>query len=243
MSTPICRGAFAGVWLAAALSGCMLTGDSADAPRHVSVTSDRVTIAGPAGYCADPVALRETEDTGFVLLGNCAAISGSRRAQQPAVPAVLTAAVSGASDGGTLTESLGDLDGFFRSDEGRALLSRSAEADTVEILATRVEDGMFLLHARDTSATSLSGVEPDYWRAYMDVGRRLVTLSVLALEDRGVSDADALATLIAFSAEVRAANPPGASPEEALAATSAPQPEGSGNRRPFTGGLFQRIFR
>jgi hypothetical protein len=44
------------------------------------------------------------------------------------VPVVLTAAISEASDGGSISESLGDLDAYFRSEDGRALLSRTQDA-------------------------------------------------------------------------------------------------------------------
>ena len=154
----------AGLLLAptALLAACMSLGGGADAPRSVQVTSDAVTIAGPSGFCVDPTATRNSGDTGFVLLGNCAAISGSARAGQPDVQAVLTAAVSAPSSGGGLTANLDALEAFFRSDDGRALLSRSGDAESVQILDTRRQGGMFLLHARDTSAGEVVGVASDY---------------------------------------------------------------------------------
>lgn len=217
------------------LAACVSLGGGADAPRQVQVTSDLVTITGPSGFCVDPTATRNSADTGFVLLGNCAAISGSARAGQPDVPAVLTAAVSAPSDGAGLTGNLDALEAFFRSEDGRALLSRSGDAASVEILDTRTQSGMFLLHARDTSAGDMVGVATDYWRAYMDIGPRLATLSVLALEDAPISDAAALATLTQFTAAVRGANP-------ALGAADLPQGVNEALTPPFRGGLFQRIF-
>ncbi|MEX3017431.1 hypothetical protein [Gymnodinialimonas hymeniacidonis] len=224
------------------LAACVsLGGGDGSAPREVQVTADAVTITGPRGFCVDPTSTRNEGDTGFVLLGNCAAISGRARAQQPDIPAVLTAAVGARSDGGgALTANLGELDGLFRSDAGRGLLSRSGDPASVTILETRVAGDMFLLHARDTSAGALGGVAQDYWRAYMDVGPRLATLSVLALADQEVSDQDALLTLTAFADAVQSANSGNAAGANAA---DLPQAEAQGGGGLFQGGLFQRIFR
>lgn len=219
----------------ALLAACVSLGGSDDAPRAVQVTTGAVTITGPQGFCVDPTATQDAGDTAFVLLGNCAAISGRARAPQPDVGAVLTAAVSAPSDGASLTANLDALDAFFRSEQGRALLSRTNDASTVQILDTRRQSGMFLLHARDTSAGDMVGVAQDYWRAYMDIGPRLATLSVLALADANVSDDAALETLMRFATAVQGANPtPGAA--------DLPQGANEAPRSPFRIGLFQRIL-
>ena len=113
-------------WPPAALASAPGRPDRGDGDRNA------IAITGPAGYCVDPTATRDTGDTGFVLLGNCAAIANSRRAAQPATPAVLTAAVSPLGRG-PLADSLDELDAFFRSDDGRRLISRSGEAATVTV--------------------------------------------------------------------------------------------------------------
>ncbi|UWQ95718.1 hypothetical protein K3728_00280 [Rhodobacteraceae bacterium M385] len=225
-----------------ALAGCVGGlgfgggGDYENAPRQVQVTADAVTITGPAGFCVDPTATRNTDDTGFVLLGNCAAISGSARAAQPDVPALLTAAVSAPSSGASLTANLAALEVFFLSEDGRALLSRSGDPESVQILDTRIQSSMFLLHARDSSAGEMVGTASDYWRAYMAIGPRLATLSVLTLDDAQVDDAQALATLTQFAAAVQSAN-------TASGAAEVPQGVNEELTTPFRTGLFQRIFR
>ncbi|MFW5881925.1 MAG: hypothetical protein ACOCTP_05345 [Roseicyclus sp.] len=209
-------------------------GGTGGAPAQAVVTADRVVIAGPPGFCVDEGATRAEADTAFVLLGNCAAISGSRRADQPETPVVLTAAVSDASDAGSIAESLGELDGYFRSDEGRALLSRTQEPGTVTVLETDALADMFILHASDTSAGAVEGVVPDYWRAYFDLGPRIATLSVLAMEGEGVTREDSLAALMDFVASVQAANgvPVGEEP------AAAPEPRGG----LFNIGRFRQIM-
>lgn len=252
MSTPISdrprRVARAAACLVAValLAGCgggFLFGGGEDAPTEVAVTRDRVVITGPEGYCVDPTATRNAEDTGFVLMGNCAAIANSRRVVQPAIPAVLTAAVSDSSDGGRLSDSMADLDAFFRSEDGLRLISRAGDAETVTILDTLVEGDVFLLHAADTSAGTIDGVQEDYWRAYLDIGNRLATLSVIALDDRALTRDESLQTLRGFVVAVQQAN---AAP--ATAASSPVTPEGATppipprERRLFNFGWFRRIL-
>lgn len=181
-------------------------GPVAPAPTQVTVTADRIVITGPDGFCVDPTATRDSSDTSFVLLGNCAAISNSRRAVQPATPAVLTATVSAPSAEGRLSDSLEQLDGFFRSDEGLTLLSRSGDPAQVTILDTALDGGVFLLHANDTSADAIGGVQSEYWRAYLDVGPRIATLSVLSLEERNLTREESLALLLNFIRVVQGAN-------------------------------------
>ena len=252
MSTPISdrprRVARAAACLVAValLAGCgggFLFGGGDEAPTEVAVTRDLVVITGPEGYCVDPTATRNTEDTGFVLMGNCAAIANSRRVVQPATPAVLTAAVSGPSDGGRLADSMAELDAFFRSEDGLRLISRAGDAASVTVLDTLVEGDVFLLHASDTSESTIDGVQEDYWRAYLDIGNRLATLSVIALEDRALSRDESLETLRGFVLAVQAAN---ADPEETgvvpISPEAAPEPAPQQNRRLFNFGLFRRIF-
>ncbi len=237
MSTPTSdRGHAGAAFVALAfLAGCVGGGGTGGAPAEAVVTSDAVVIRGPQGFCVDETATRAEGDTAFVLLGNCAAISGSRRADQPAVPVVLTAAVSEASDAGSIAESLGDLDAYFRSEEGRTLLSRTQDPDAVTVMETRTEGDMFLLHAGDTSAGAMEGVHSDYWRAYFDLGPRIATLSVFALEDRGVTAEENLAALRGFAQAVLSAN----IGEDATGTQRvAEEPRGG----VFEIGLFRRIF-
>lgn len=231
-------GALAG--MAVLLTGCVpsLGGDgTGGAPAEAVVTSDLVVVTGPPGFCIDDGATRAEGDTAFVLLGNCAAISGSRRAAQPDVPVVLTAAISDASDEGSIAESVSDLDTYFRSEDGMRLLSRTQDPESVTILETAVRGDMFLLHATDTSAGAVEGVGDDYWRAYMDLGPRIATLSVLALEEAGVTREQSLATLMSFTGSVQAAN--GAASASVAAAAPPPRARSGGL---FNTGLFQGIL-
>ena len=213
-------------------------GDSAD--REVAVTSDAVTITGPQGYCVDPTATRNRSETAFVLMGNCAVISNARSAGQPAVNAVLTASVSEADPGRSLRESIPELDDFFRSDTGRELLSRSGDAETVQILDSFHQGDVFYLRARDASAGDIQDVSAEYWRAYMDLGARIVTLSVLGIEGQPLSSEQGLATLRQFTGAVAAANVAAPAPE-VVTPMSAPVPSDAPGTL-WNIGLFRRIL-
>ena len=219
-------------------------GGTGGAPAEAVVTSDMVVITGPPGFCIDETATRAESDTAFVLLGNCAAISNSRRAAQPEVPVVLTAAISEASDGGTISESLEDLDTYFRSEEGRQLLSRTQDPDSVTVIETLVEAERFMIHANDTSSGAMAGVAEDYWRVYFDLGSRIATLSVFALQGETVTREDSLITLRNFALTVSLANAGDGMAVDGTVAGTPPTatatPETRGGL--FNVGLFRRIF-
>jgi hypothetical protein len=96
---------------------------------------------------------------------------------------------------------------------------------------------MFLLHASDTSEGAVEGVVPDYWRAYFDLGPRIATLSVLAMEGEGVTREDSLAALMAFVGTVQAANG-----TATVADGAAPQPAAPPRGGLFNIGLFRQIM-
>jgi hypothetical protein len=160
-------------------------------------------MSGPPGFCVDETATRAEGDTAFVLIGNCAAISNPAARRSPMVPVVLTAAISEASDGGSISESLGDLDTYFRSEEGLALLSRTQDAESRQRDRNLVEADQFLIHASDTSTGAMEGVAQDYWRAYFDMGSRIATFRSLRWRvkpSRGRTASNALRAFVAVDA-------------------------------------------
>jgi hypothetical protein len=203
MSTWICRlrlnTASAAVVAAVALSGCAV------APPKITVAGKSVVIAGPAGYCVEPSASRDTGDGAFVLMGSCASISNNVRAPAPKLPALLTASVSSASFSQIAT-SQNRLEIFFRSPAGRAALARDGMAASVRILGTRKTTDVFFVHLRDTSRNLVAGLSQDYWRALFDVSGRLVTISVLGFERSPLSDAQGQLTLADFARRIRSEN-------------------------------------
>lgn len=194
------------LWGCSGGGGVPYAGPLPEVETEIAVTQDRLVVAGPEGFCVDPSATQDRGVTAFVLLGNCAAIGNSPRLPQPVHPSILTAAISEPGPEGSLRSNIPAMAAFFTSEQGRSLLSRDQDARTVEILDMFHQGDVFFLNARDSSASSILGVKEDYWRVYMDVGNRIATLSVLALQDSDLSEADSLETLRGFAARVAEAN-------------------------------------
>ncbi len=192
---------------------------------EVTVTQDRVKIAGPDGYCVDPTGTNDGTTSAFVLLGNCAAIPGSRRDAEPTAPAILTASVAD-NPGAPMASRLAEMDSYLRDQQGRAALSRSGDAATVEVLDSFAQDDVLYVRARDTSAASDPEMSADYWRAFFDTKNSLVTLSVIGVRSNPLPPQTGLQTLQDFTALVRSRNGgPAAPPPVAAAAAPAPVTE------------------
>lgn len=187
-----------------ALGACDLTFPvTRAAPERVSVADDSVIVAGPPGYCVDRAATRDTARGAFVLLGSCASLSGDADNPSPRVPAVLTVSVSGLpGDGAALDAPFARIDAFLRSEQGRRALSRTGDPATVEILDIRQASDALVIHARDTGAGEIAGIEDEYWRALLDVNGRMVTVSVTGFEARPMSPDAGRATVEALAERI-----------------------------------------
>jgi len=177
----------------------------APAPRRIGVSAREVVISGPEGYCIDKAAARDGAAGAFVLLGSCAALAQSPGAGQPAAPAVLTASVSPAG-AAPIARQMPELNRFFLSDSGRAALSRSGRAQSVSVLQAWGSGGVFFLVAQDVSPSGGQKLQPTFWRAVLDVKRRIVTLNVAGLKAQPLSPAAGRATLEAFVRQVQKEN-------------------------------------
>ncbi len=185
------------------LAGCGMPGIGPSAPRSVRVADGTLVLTAPKGFCVDQKASRA--DGSFVLFGNCAALSGNPLLPQPAQPVVLTAAVS-APASGPVADALPQMEAFFRSEAGRAALSRVGKAETVKVLETGRNGEVLLVHLRDTAEFSGPRVAPEYWRAFTGGAGRILSLSVLPLRDRPITDASQRELILAFAGWIRAAN-------------------------------------
>ena len=164
-----------------------------------------VTLAAPRGYCVDPGSTRDRAEGAFVLFGNCAAIARDPGGAQPIFPALLSATL-GPEGVDPAAMRPATVEGFFRSEAGRAVLARSGKAADVELIAVRRAGDLLLLKIKDAS-TGGGGLQKgaSYWRAITGLGGRLAALSVLPLEGARISDSDQIGLLQAFVAASRAA--------------------------------------
>ena len=217
-----------GLIILCALTACGVPKETGQ--TTIQVTQDRVTLAGPRGFCVEPSATRASLDEAFVIFGNCAAITGSPDEEQPDVPAIATASVTSSGlSGASIEGSVKQLQAFLASDEGRRTLSRSGNPDTIEVIDSFAANGALFLHAKDTSPSILRGAANTYWRAYFDVRSSIVTISILGFQTIPLSSDDGLETLKGFAARIQ----------------SQPDPVGqpSANPKSKTKGLFGRLFR
>lgn len=200
-------------WRAAAAFAALLLLAGCDAmfaglaPASMSVADGSVVVAGPPGFCVDERASHTGVNGAFVLFGSCASISGKLDAGRPPIRAVLTAAVSAGSHGGSVRGSQRQLATFFRSDAGRKVLSRARDPATVKVLGISRYDGVMVVHIRDVAPFPGQAVRPDYWRALFDLNGHIVTLNVFGVPEVPFSSGAGLAALKAFVARVRAASP------------------------------------
>lgn len=185
-----------------------------------------MVIKGPPGFCIDTQNSQADTDPAFVLLGNCAALGRGFNLQQPKVRALLTASVSDGGGEDTVAATMPTLDQFFRSDDGRAALSRSGDPETVQILDTFAQENSYYLHAYDSSAPIMPGAANEYWRSYFDIGDQIVAVSVIATTEHPLSPEQSLQLVKAFAAEIKSANgldvPPESLPESTSVAAARP---------------------
>ena len=189
----------------ALLAGCV-EGGGGSAPTNVRVGDD-IVVAGPSGYCVDTSASRTGESGAFVLLGSCASLGHSLMAARPKYPAILTASISsGGPDPETFRASFPGMAKFLNSTAGRAALSRSGKAASVQIVQIGSAGEVMTIRATDTAAAPGQNVEPEYWRALLTMKGQIVTLTVLGLKDKPLSADVKRSLLDAFIARVRAVN-------------------------------------
>lgn len=210
MSTWICKPARAASLATLLLAGCL---GQAGLPTDVAVADEAttlqlaggpVTLKAPVGYCVDPAATATFADSGFVLFASCAVLTGATAFAPDEAPGLLTASVGGPeSAAGGDTRALA---AFLRSDAGRATLSRKGKAGTVRILAEETREGVLFMLLHDASPGPAPALGHSYWRAWFDLGSRLVGLAVHSPEGSPGTEPRARALIEQFVRSIRAAN-------------------------------------
>lgn len=198
--------------LAWALAGCVPTGMGSTqvGQARTTLADGALTIAAPKGWCVDPKSLSDQRNGGFVLFGNCAAISGNPNDARATEPALLSATVGPPTikdkNGKLSHDRLKRMETFFRSDIGRAALSRSGESADVKILHSEISHDMLLLSIQDRSKSGGPPIAQVYLRAIADLGGRITALSVMPLKDGEMSAAAQKVLITRFAEAIRSAN-------------------------------------
>lgn len=175
-----------------------LSGDT-DAIRSFQAGSGPV-IAGPKGYCVDNTNSRVSDGAGFVLLGGCDVLAGTR--DSPRHRALLSASFA-LGDG---LPSVAEYPALLQTDAGRALLSRAGDAATVEILSHETRRDTLFFQVRDTSPNPGAQIAVEHWRAAFRLGDHVVMLSVLSPAAAPLEARAARGKIESFADAVRRAN-------------------------------------
>lgn len=190
-----------------AASGCVMPFGGRQAPTSMALSSGGPVIVGPPGFCVDASQSHESGSDAFVLLGSCASLSRSAEAERPAAKAVLTASVTPVVPGAPpLSKSFKQLESYFRSEAGRAALSRSGNAATVKVVRTQAEGDVLLIELTDTAPSGANQVQSRSWRGLMELRGRIVSITVLGLAAEPLNTTTMRMLAADFAAALRAAN-------------------------------------
>ena len=163
----------------AALAAC----DPVGVAQPVALLTCDLVVTPPAGYCADPVSSRLR--AGFAVFAPCVTLG-----TDAPVPSIIGVAIVQAGDTGSAMVTSGEtgLRDFLTSPQGAGLLSKGSGA-TISVISSQTSGGRVIVHFRNTAAPPMDGLGPDEWRAFTDIGGRLVTVSVRGLDDAPLSAA------------------------------------------------------
>lgn len=206
MSTRICS-ALAGLALAAFAAGAPEAAERKGADRvSLTVAGRKLTLMAPKGFCIDPKATNVSASGAFVLASDCALLGFSRPPQgsDDTVGAVLTASVAARQ---RPNSSPAELERFAATKAGRAALSRSGQPERVKILATRTRRDVLYVLVEDKGAQPIAGIEPRFWRAFLQIEGRMTVITALGFQGAGVDATEGLALIQRFADTLQAANP------------------------------------
>lgn len=170
----------------------------------LAVNGRRVTVVPPQGLCIAGDAARSAADAVFVLIGACAGA-----AHGTAASAILTASVAPAGLFGQDADRAAELDRleeFLGSERGLALVGRQSGGEAPRILETYREGELLLLLVEERGEPGSPIWSPRFWRAFLDLNGRMVSLTAGSLRTQPLGDREMLALLRDFIVRLREAN-------------------------------------
>jgi hypothetical protein len=177
------RRLFCATLIAVALAGCdgvdLSTGLPFAGPakgpgvRTLIILNGTLRVRGPEGYCIDQRASRAA--AGFVVMGSCALVSETPIA--PAHAGVLTFQAGEPGSAG-VAGSEQALATMLKSLQGHTLLSAEGDAATVDDVQVIPQPGVVFVQFNDTGPDPVAGMQDQEWRAFIDLGGRLVTMAL-----------------------------------------------------------------
>jgi hypothetical protein len=201
----------------------------------VSANGRQVAIEPANGFCLAEESIETSGRSAFALIGDCALseASGSRNRsangelQLPkGLPGFLTVSVSGgpAFGSGGSSSNLEELQAFLDTPDGRKMLGRGGNSDSVSVEATRqVGDSLYLL-VEDKNASSVPLFAPKFWRAFVELNDRLAVVTISGFRDRPMTEKEMLGYLVSQVRKLRTANRLPINEERTLIAERTPRP-------------------
>jgi hypothetical protein len=169
--------------------------------RSLALYDGTVRAQGPDGYCIDPAASRP--DTGFAVLGACGLLVSA--GIMPQTDGFITVQV-GAEGTATVSGSEDDLATLLRLPVGAALLTDAGNPATVSIGQIDRGDGLVSVRFSDSAPPPVDGLMDEEWRAFLDLGDRLVTIGVRGYTRAPLTAGQAQGLLYGTVGALRAAN-------------------------------------
>ncbi len=167
----------------------------------VSLFGGAVRVQGPEGYCIDPEASRAR--SGFAVLAGCGLLEPGDA--MPVHDGFLTVQFGEDGSAGVAGREA-TLRSLLGAPSGAALLSRSGDAASVAVERVEVGRGIVIVDFTDAAGGGPEGLGPREWRAFLDIGGRMATVSLRGFV-RAPLAADAGRRLLSQAiAALRAAN-------------------------------------
>ncbi len=141
-----------------------------------AILDGAINVQGPEGFCVDTGV--SVPARGFAVLAACGLISDI--ATVPAIEGLLTMQV-GAAGSAVVNGSEQTMRDLLQSEPGVQLLATNGRPDSITIDQIDTRDGLVVVHFTDTAPPVVEGVEQLEWRAFLDLGDRLATISVRGL--------------------------------------------------------------
>lgn len=172
-------------------AGLLAGGETRELPpplARAELARGAVVVAGPEGYCVDPVTLGRGAARNFAVLASCQILSGGRRG--PWVePAMMTVTVGPA--------------GASALPAPQTLAAETGAA----LIGGETRDGFVVAHLGDGGAEVLDGGDARYWRGAFLQGGRMVGLALYAPSGSPLAGDEGVRLLRAIRSRIAAQSP------------------------------------
>ncbi|WGI22004.1 hypothetical protein [Amylibacter sp. IMCC11727] len=168
--------------------------------KVVTVNGQKLTLGRAADYCFNDRQSRFTATGAFVVLVPCDPLDEGSLAKGLILVNVL------ADQGMMDAINTRELEAYFQSDAGRTALSRRAKPESLTLLGTMQDDGVYYVHTTDADGPVIPDTTNDQWRAFMVVKDRLVSVSVVNFLDDKMTDGQVFAHMEAVALRIKSLN-------------------------------------